>query len=127
MQSTYLFGKAAEDRAAHFFLSQNYHIRERNYRYRKAEVDLIVQKGNLLVAVEVKARSTAFFGSPETFVRPKQRNLLVMAMDDYINRYNLDVDLRFDIMAYVYQSGQWEETHIENAFYPFTECFIYNN
>ena len=37
-------------------------------------------------------------------------------MDDYINRYNLDVDLRFDIMAYVYRERQWEETHIENAF-----------
>ena len=59
MQSTYLLESSGRPRCSLLF-SQNYHIRERNYCYRKAEVDLIVQKGNLLVAVEVKARSTAF-------------------------------------------------------------------
>lgn len=54
MRTSYELGRKGEAEAAAF-------LAQKNYRYRKAEVDLIVQKGNTLVAVEIKTRSTAFF------------------------------------------------------------------
>lgn len=61
MRTSYELGRKGEAEAAAILAQKNYRILEKNYRYRKAEVDLIVQKGNTLVAVEIKTRSTAFF------------------------------------------------------------------
>ena len=72
MSASHYFGQEAEERAANFYHTLGYLIREKNYRYRKAEVDLIVQKEDLMVAVEVKARSSLYFGSPESFVSQKK-------------------------------------------------------
>ena len=119
MSISYNFGQEAEKRAAHFYLSKGFHILHKNYRYRKAEVDLIVQKSNLLVAVEVKARSSDYFGDPHSFVSKKKIQLLVMAMDAYIQERNLDVEVRFDIMSYLYQKGEWQFKHLPGAFYTF--------
>ena len=74
MSISYNFGQEAEKRAAAFYQSKGFHILHKNYRYRKAEVDLIVQKRKLLVAVEVKARSYDYFGDPHSFVSKKRPN-----------------------------------------------------
>lgn len=119
MSESFSFGREAERRAAIYFLDNGYTIRDRNYRYQKAEVDLIIQNKDFLVAVEVKARSSAYFGAPESFVNAKKIKLLIMAMDAYAQKYHLDLEIRFDIMSYTYHNGQWIHNHIENAFYSF--------
>ena len=43
-----------------------------------------------------------------------------MAIDYYVVERNLDVDVRFDILAFVVQNGKWNRAHIENAFNYFT-------
>ena len=53
-------------------LDKGYSIRERNWRYQKAEVDIIALKENTLVAVEVKTRTSNYFGNPEDFVTKKK-------------------------------------------------------
>ena len=50
MTSSHQLGRKGETAAAQFLAKKNYTILERNYRYRKAEVDLIVRQNNLLVA-----------------------------------------------------------------------------
>lgn len=119
MSTPYDFGQEAERRAAVFYHAQGFQILEQNYRYRKAEVDLIVRKENLLVAVEVKARSSNYFGTPQSFVSQKKIRLLVMAIDAYIQQRNLTVEVRFDIMSYTLERGKWQQEHISNAFYSF--------
>lgn len=119
MNESYAFGQAAEQRAVTYFKSLDYNILDQNYRYRSAEVDLIVKKNDLLIAVEVKARKSLFFGSPEQFVSPKKIKLLVMAMDHFIQSKELEVELRFDIIGFIYENAQWKLNHIKNAFYIF--------
>ena len=55
MPTAHQLGQMAEDLAADFYKKRGYTLLARNYRYQKAEVDLIVRKANVLVAVEVKA------------------------------------------------------------------------
>ncbi|MGB2085735.1 MAG: YraN family protein [Flavobacteriaceae bacterium] len=119
MSKSFAFGKEAEARAEKYFLAQGYTILERNYYYGKAEVDLIVQKDALLVAVEVKARHSDYFGPPESFVSQKQINRLITAIDAYIQKRDLWVEVRFDILSFTLKNGQWQQKHIENAFYSF--------
>jgi len=112
-------GKKGEELAIDFLIKNGYTIRDKNYRYLKAEVDIIAQKENVLVAVEVKTRSSRDFGLPQDFVNKKKIKLLVMAIDHYVVSKDLDVNVRFDIIAIVHQNNTFEIEHIEDAFYHF--------
>ena len=112
-------GKKGEQLAVDFLLRNGYEISERNYRFDKAEVDIIAQKENILAVVEVKTRSTIDYGNPQDFVKPKQIKNLVKAVDEYVTVNNLDVEVRFDIIAIVKNDKNYNIEHLENAFYHF--------
>ncbi len=112
-------GKKGEQLAVDFLLKNNYEIVERNYRFDKAEVDIIAKKDSILAIVEVKTRSTADFGNPQDFVKPKQIQRLVKAVDEYVTVNGLEVEVRFDIIAIVKEGTRFNIEHLENAFYHF--------
>lgn len=112
-------GKKGEELAVDFLLKNDYDIIERNYRFEKAEVDIIAQKENILAIVEVKTRSSIDFGNPQDFVKPKQIKNLVKAVDEYVTANDLDVEVRFDIIAILKEKGTFKIEHLENAFYYF--------
>lgn len=112
-------GKKGEQLAVDYLLKQGYIIIERNYRFDKAEVDIIAQKENILAIVEVKTRSTIDFGNPQDFVKPKQIKNLVKAVDEYVVTNDLDVEVRFDIIAILKEHNSYKIEHLKNAFYHF--------
>jgi len=112
-------GKKGEQLAVDFLLENGYEIVERNYRFDKAEVDIIAKKGDILAIVEVKTRSTADFGDPQDFVKPIQIQRLVKAVNEYVSANQLDVEVRFDIIAIVKEKQKFNIEHLENAFYHF--------
>ncbi|WP_248724710.1 YraN family protein [Seonamhaeicola sp. ML3] len=112
-------GKKGEQLAVDFLVQNNYEIVERNYRFDKAEVDVIAQKDDILAIIEVKTRSTTDFGNPQDFVKPKQIKNLVKAVDEYVTVNGLDVEVRFDIIAIVKEGKQFKIEHLEDAFYHF--------
>lgn len=112
-------GKKGEQLAVDFLVNNNYEIIERNYRFDKAEVDIIAQKADVLAIIEVKTRSTSDFGNPQDFVKPKQIKNLVKAVNEYVIVNELDVEVRFDIIAIVRKGKGFEIEHLENAFYHF--------
>jgi putative endonuclease len=57
MAQHYDLGKKGEELAADHLLSKGYQILARNYRFEKAEVDILAKKSGFLVVVEVKTRS----------------------------------------------------------------------
>jgi len=112
-------GKKGEQLAVDFLIKNGYKIVVRNYIYQKAEVDIIAQKADILAIVEVKTRSTRDFGNPQDFLKPKQIQRIVKAVDEYVNANNLDVEVRFDIIAIVKEKKGFNIEHLENAFYHF--------
>ena len=112
-------GKKGEQLAVEFLIKNGYEILQRNYRFDKAEVDIIAQKGDILAIVEVKTRSSIDFGNPQDFVKPKQIKNLVKAVDEYVTENDLDVEVRFDIIAIVKREKAFDIEHLENAFYHF--------
>ena len=109
-------GHAAEESSARYLKKSGFVIMARNYRYQRAEVDIIAQKKRLLVFVEVKARSNDQFGDPETFVSPKQQALVRTAAEYYIVTHEWDHAVRFDIIAILKANKQLQLTHFEDAF-----------
>ena len=113
-------GEWGEEFAAMYLLKEGYTILERNYSFRKAEIDIIAQKEeDSLVMVEVKTRNSAAFGDPQSFVSKKKVQQIVKAADEYVVSNQLDVEVRFDIIAVLKNKTQEELNHIENAFYHF--------
>lgn len=112
-------GKYGEDLTVEYLQKKGYTILETNYRFQKAEIDIIAQKDNTLVVVEVKTRSSKDFGLPQEFVKPKQIKQLVKAIDNYIVENDLDYDLRFDIAAILIDQKTPTIDYIEDAFYIF--------
>lgn len=112
-------GELGEDLAVDFLQKNGYEILDRNWRYQKAEIDIIAQKGTILAVVEVKTRSSLAFGLPQDFVKPKKIQLLVKAVNEYVVSKDLDVKVRFDIVAIHYTKQITDIEHIEEAFYYF--------
>ena len=97
-----------------------YDILEQNFYFHKAEIDIVAQKNKeTIVVVEVKTRNSNFFGNPQDFVSPSKIKLLVKAANEYIISKNLDVEVRFDIIAVIKNKREEKIEHFENAFYHF--------
>jgi putative endonuclease len=112
-------GEKGEQLAVEFLIKNGYRIVERNWRYKKAEVDIIAQKNEVLAIVEVKTRSTYYFGNPQDFVNKKKIQLYVEAINEYVVSNDLDVEVRFDIVAIVKNKNSFNIEHLEDAFLHF--------
>ncbi len=113
-------GKKAEELAAGFLLKNGYKILARNFRYQKAEIDIIAEKDNLIIICEVKARSTDVFNLPQESVNKKKIKLLVSAADYYLKEFNVTKEVRFDIISIL--PDKKEDLlieHIQDAFEAF--------
>tara|TARA_B110000091_G_scaffold71363_1_gene78728 strand:+ start:2476 stop:2835 length:360 start_codon:yes stop_codon:yes gene_type:complete len=112
-------GEKGELLAIDYLIKNEYKILEVNYRFLKAEVDIIAQKENVLAVVEVKTRSTDYFGNPQDFVNPKKIKLLLSAIDNYVIERDLDVEVRFDIIGIILQKNVTKIEHLKDAFLHF--------
>lgn len=110
-------GKEGEDRAAHFLQQKGFEVLERNYRFGRAEIDLIAKCQNWLVFVEVKVRTSDAFGYPEDFVDQKKVNRILEAAVEYQYQINWQGNVRYDIISIRDHIQPAEIVHIEDAFY----------
>jgi putative endonuclease len=110
-------GDAGEEAAAELLRGQGYRIVARNHTCRRGEVDLIAERGELLVFVEVRTRATAKFGGPEETVGAAKQRRIVTAARDYLSRWRgPERGARFDVVAVVDGPAGPQLTHYENAF-----------
>lgn len=110
-------GKLGENRAVEHLKSIGYKVLERNWRWLKAEIDIIALNREELVFVEVKTRENNQFGEPEEFVSEKQQKMIINAAHQYITSKDLDQEARFDIVAIT--QNPFNLHHIQEAFNPF--------
>ena len=105
-------GARAERAAEEFLKERGFQILERNFRTRFGEIDLVARDGDTVVFVEVRARSSDAFGTPEETVgRTKRRRLIKTALA-FAQSRGLDAPQRFDVVA-LSAAGV---THIPDAF-----------
>ncbi|MFT4801399.1 MAG: putative endonuclease [Flavobacteriaceae bacterium] len=113
-------GKLGEKIASDYLLKNGYEVLAQNFYFDKAEIDIIAKKdNNTLVVVEVKTRNSDFFGDPQEFVTPSKIKLLVKAANEYVISNDLDMEVRFDIIAVIKNKTIEKIEHFENAFYHF--------
>lgn len=111
-------GKEGEQLAKAHLLKKGWLLLEENWRFEHKEVDLIFRDGDELVIVEVKTRSTDYFGDPEEAVHEAKEEHLIQAAEAYLEAHDLDLEVRYDVIAIILKNGKHEITHIVDAFYP---------
>ena len=112
-------GKKGEVLAAEFLQELGFIILERNWRYKKAEVDIIAKDGKVLVFTEVKSRSSTHFGRPEDFVDDKKKKMMTAAISYYMEAHQHNWEIRFDIISVIFDSEkQYRLQHFKDAFFP---------
>lgn len=111
-------GQQGEDLAAVYLQKQGYTILDRNWRFGKEEIDIIARTGEELVVVEVKTRNSDFFGNPQDFVSRAKQNHLIRAAHAYVEKYDLDLEVRFDVIGVIINRNGEKLDHLEGAFQP---------
>ncbi|MFQ5543770.1 MAG: YraN family protein [Nitrospiria bacterium] len=110
-------GLEGEEVAASFLKRRGYRILERNYRTSFGEIDIIATEDDVLVFVEVKARSGTGFGPPEASIDfRKQKKLSRVALAYLSRKKNMTCPCRFDVVAVLKENGQCRVRLIQDAF-----------
>ena len=107
-------GEAAESLAADFLQRRGLTVLERNYRCRFGEIDLVARSGELLVFVEVRARTSEAFGGAAGSITGAKRRRLVAAARHYLASHRVERQCRFDVVLVRGREGAIE--WLENAF-----------
>lgn len=111
-------GKTGEQLAAEYLIAAGYTVRETNWKSGKLELDIVAQKDNRLVVVEVKTRSHTMYEYPEEAVTGQKISRIVAATEAYIRLYDIPFETRFDIISVIFSGDEPHIEHIEDAFYP---------
>ncbi len=109
-------GEKGEDLALDFLLKKGYELLARNYRFQKAEVDLIVQEADQVIFVEVKTRTSVSFVEAEAAVTTQKQKRMIKAADEFLIQSEIEAEARFDIIVVVLNSKEKSIRHIADAF-----------
>lgn len=107
-------GERGENLAAEFLVAKGFEVVTRNFRHGRTEIDLIVKRGDWLIFVEVKSRSSSAFGEPEEFVDHQKGRNVFEAAEEYIFSRDWRGHIRFDIVS-VKLGEKPEIVHFEDA------------
>lgn len=111
-------GEQGEQLACQWLEAKGFSILHRNWRHGRDEIDIVALDGDFLVVVEVKTRSTARWGDPETAIGPAKRRNLMRAATELVHSIPEDRELRFDVISITHTAAGPEILHIPDAFYP---------
>jgi putative endonuclease len=92
-------GDAAEATAVRYLESLGYRIVKRNLRGPGGEIDIVAQEGATMVFIEVKARTSATYGSALAAVDARKRKRIRAIAEDYLQFFAPTMKARFDVLA----------------------------
>lgn len=112
-------GRRGENIALEYLLGKGMILRDRNWRIRHLELDLIMETETELHIVEVRSRKSPVLVNPaETVLGKKQRNI-VRAAAVYVGMKNISKEVVFDIVSIIFLEDGYSLEYIENAFLPY--------
>lgn len=110
-------GRWGEQLAHDYLARKGYRILEKNVRTGYGEIDLVAQRGDAIIFVEVKTRSSARFGQPESGVNAHKQQHIIRSALAYLQKHpEADGDWQIDVIAIrSYRNRPPEIVHFENA------------
>ncbi len=120
MSDTLNLGKKGEDITVDFLRKKGFIIFKRNYHSRFGEIDIIAEKGDLLLFVEVKTRFYNALVSPAQAVDPVKQNRIKQTAKSFISKTHIDYRCRYDVAEITVREEngklKYSLNYIKNAF-----------
>jgi putative endonuclease len=116
-KSTKQIGDFAEKLACDYLLERGYLLVTKNYRYKKlGEIDLVMRDGECLVFVEVRHRTSPFYGSPEASIGPGKKSKIRRTAAAFLLTHGITKqECRIDVVAVDLVGGQPVIRHLVNC------------
>jgi len=115
--TTKQLGFSGEQAVAEYLKNKDFKILVQNFSTKLGEVDLIAQKDELIVFVEVKTRQRAYFPISNVVTFTKQQKITKTAKLFILKNNIIDKVCRFDVATVVLGNDEYNIEYIENAFY----------
>lgn len=110
-------GNYGEEAASLYLKNADYIILERNWHYGHLELDLICEKENTIIFVEVKTRVSEKYGGPQAaLTRAKINNILTAARAWLALTGNWHKACRFDLICLTGRLNNYLLEHYPDAF-----------
>ncbi len=110
-------GELGERIAARWLERGGWRILARRFRSGRRDIDLVVQRDELIVFVEVKARTGIEFGDPVEAVNHRKQRELAKSARTWVDRHGRSGEsYRFDVMGILLQDGRVLVRHVAGAF-----------
>lgn len=111
-------GELGEAEARKYLQKKGYVILHFNWHDSHREIDIITENEKYLIIVEVKTRTDPEIENPKEAVTIKKQKKIIMAADNYVNLFDIDKEVRFDVISVLIQGEKIDIEHIEDAFTP---------
>lgn len=111
-------GLEGENLAVTYLEQKGYTVLDTNWRSGRNELDIVAQLGDIIVFVEVKTRTSSFFGEPFHAVSRDKQRRTIAAANAYMEKNQVMLEARFDIISIVMNEERHRIDHLEEAFYP---------
>lgn len=110
-------GNHGEIIAARFLEAKGYKVLAHQFKTREGEIDLIVERDDEIVFVEVKTRKNFNFGFPEESINKSKLNRMVLAGQTYLEQKQTPSrQFRLDVVAVILLPNKPEEIeHLEGV------------
>jgi len=105
MQNKDQVWRIGEEVARKYLGDKGYRIIEQNYRTRYSEIDLIVERNNVLIFVEVRTKRNNNFVSPEESINQKKLKKLYWNAENYMNIKKYKGQSRIDAICIILDSN----------------------
>ena len=119
MHSKNQIGQYGESIAIEYLDKLGYQILETNWRFKRAEIDIIAKKAETLVFIEVKTRTYTFYGQPEDSIDASKEAFIIDAAQRYMEKIGHNWEVRFDIISIILAKNKKLEkiSHFKDAFF----------
>jgi putative endonuclease len=118
MTESHNLGQKGEDIATCHLENDGYKILTRNWKWGKHEIDIIAEKKDIIVFIEVKTRTDNYQMHPVNAINAEKQRSIIYAADGYLQKFKINKDSRFDIIIIIKKPDSFQIDHIEDAFYP---------
>lgn len=106
-----------EKKAVEYLVNKDYLIKEKNFRTARGEIDIIACRDKTLVFIEVRTRSSNYFGYPAASINREKKKKIKKTASYYLTTNVSDYkNLRFDVISLLIKGENIYLRHIKNAF-----------
>lgn len=110
-------GNIGEKYSCKFLKKQKYKIITTNYNTKFGEIDIVAEKDNYIIFVEVKTRKEGGMYTPSLAVTRSKQEKIFKTAYLYLKEYPQNKNIRFDVMEVIHQNKKVVKiNHIKNAF-----------